>query len=75
MEREQLEIYVDAMAAALALPLLPEHRPGVLICFAIAANLADLVNAHPLRVDDEPAPVFTPLAPGDVPVATKRRLP
>ena len=75
MEREQLEVYVDAMAAALALPLLPEHRPGVLTYFALAANLAEQVNAHPLRIDDEPAPVFTPLAPGDVPVAAKRRLP
>ena len=75
MQREQLEIYVDTMAAVLALPLLPEHRPGVLVHFELAANLADLVNAQALRIDDEAAPVFTPLAPGDVPVTARRRLP
>lgn len=75
MEHKQLEAYVDAMAAALALPLLPEHRPGVLTYFALAASFAELVNAQPLRIDDEAAPVFTPLAPGDVPAAAKGRLP
>ncbi len=75
MEHIQWESYVDAMAAALALPLLPEHRPGVLASFAFAASLADLVMAQPLRIDDEAAPVFTPLAPGDVRVSGKRRLP
>ena len=74
MQREQLEAYVDAMAAALALPLAPEHRPGVLRYFELAAGLAELVMAQPLRPDDEPAAVFTPIAPGDVPVPDKRRL-
>ncbi len=75
MDREPLEAYVDATAALLALPLQPEHRPGVLACFAMAAGLAELVMAQPLRSHDEPATVFVPIAPGDVPVPDKRRSP
>ena len=75
MERTRVETCVDAMAAALALPLLPEHRPGVLASFELAAAFAELVMAQALRIDDDAAAVFTPLAPGDVPVAGKRRLP
>ena len=74
MQRDQVEAYVDAAAAALALPLAPEHRPGVLIYFELAAGLAELVMAQPLHIDDEPAPVFTAVAPGDVPVPDRKRL-
>ena len=41
MDRERIEAYVDAAAAALDLPLAPAHRPGVLAYFALAAGLAD----------------------------------
>ena len=58
-----IEAYVDATAATLDLPLHPEHRPGVLHYFALAASLAELVNGLPLAVTDEPAEVFTPIAP------------
>ncbi len=75
MERASLETYVDATAALLALPLHPEHRPGVLAYFGLAAGLAELVMAQPLRIHDDPATVFVPIAPGDVPVPDKRRLP
>ena len=63
MDRERIEAYVDAAAAALDLPLAPAHRPGVLAYFALAAAMAELIDAHPLQLDDEPAPVFTPVSP------------
>lgn len=63
MTPSQIETYVDAAAAALDLPLDPEHRPGVLHYFALAAKLAESVNGLPLAVTDEPAEVFTPIAP------------
>ena len=63
MERQQVEAYVDAAAAALGLPIAAEHRPGVVHYVALAAAMAELVMALPLDVDDDPAPVFTPVAP------------
>ena len=71
MDRERIEAYIDAAAAALDLPLAPAHRPGVLAYFTLAAGLADLVMAAPLGVGDEPAPVFTPIGPDDLPTATR----
>jgi len=58
--------YVDAMAAVLGLPLAPEHWPGVLRYFGLAAEMAALVNGLPLTVHDEPAEAFVPISPEDV---------
>ena len=58
--------YVDAMAAVLGLPLAPEHWPGVLRYFGLAAEMAALVNGLPLGVLDEPAEAFVPISPDDV---------
>ncbi len=66
MAPQRIEAYVDAAAAALDLPLHPEHRPGVLRYFALAAELAELVMAAPLGPLDEPAPVFVPISPDDL---------
>jgi hypothetical protein len=63
MTPAEIESSVEATAAALGLVLAPEHRPGVLHYVALAASLADLVNAHALTRTDEPAPVFTPVSP------------
>ena len=63
MNAQQVEAYVDAAAAALQLPLAPEHRPGVLGYFALAASMAQMVNGLPLAVHDDPAPVFVPVSP------------
>lgn len=60
---DTIEAYVDAAAAALALPLAPDHRPGVLRYFGLASQMAALVNGLPLAVEDEPAPQFVPLSP------------
>jgi hypothetical protein len=67
MQRRETEAYVDAVAAALALPIGAEHREGVLRYFELAAQLAGLVMAVPLGAADDPAPVFTPIAPEDLP--------
>ena len=63
MTPREIENYVDAAAAALKLPLSAAHRPGVLQYFALAANMAELVAAHPLTVADEPAEAFVPISP------------
>jgi hypothetical protein len=63
MTPEEIEACVDATAAALGLRLAPEHRPGVLHYFALAASMAELVDAQVLGNADEPAPVFTPVSP------------
>ena len=75
MTPSEIETYVDASAAALGLKLRPDQRPGVLRYFALAASMAELVNAHPLALADEPAPVFVPVSPpavtdDDTPFAT-----
>ena len=64
MTPKEIETYVDAAATLLALPIAPEHRAGVLHYFALAASFADMVNAHPLGVGDEPAGAFMPVSPG-----------
>ncbi|HSV61203.1 MAG TPA: DUF4089 domain-containing protein [Variovorax sp.] len=63
MSPEQIEAYVDACAAALDLRLAPEHRVGVLRYFALAADMAELVEAVPLDAHVEPAVNFTPVSP------------
>ena len=63
MTPAQIEAYVDAAAAALNLPLSPQHRPGVLNYFALAAGMAELVAAQPLAITDDPAEAFVPVSP------------
>jgi hypothetical protein len=60
---QQLEALVNANATALGLPIAAEHRSGVLAFLALAAGMAELVNAAPLGIDDEPANVFAPVPP------------
>jgi hypothetical protein len=57
------DAYVDAAAATLGLKIAAEHRPGVLQFFALAANMAALVQGLPLQPHDEPANVFHPVPP------------
>lgn len=63
MTPAQIDAYVDAAAAALDLPLNPEHRPGVLQFFALAAGFAAQLQAVPLDAHNDPAPVFVPVEP------------
>jgi hypothetical protein len=60
MTNDDIERYVDACAAALDLPIAPEHRPGVLQYFALAAGFAAQLQAVPLTAHDEPAVNFVP---------------
>ena len=63
MNAREIEAYVDAAAAALALPIATEYRAGVLFYFALAASLAEVVQAVPLGPHDDPAGVFIPVSP------------
>ena len=63
MNTDDLEKHVAASAALIGLDIPAEYRVGVLRYFGIAAGLAALVMQHPLATDDEPAPVFEPVAP------------
>ena len=66
MTPAQTEAYVDAAAAALDLNLRPDHRPGVLRFFALAAEMAAVVDAVPLDPHAESAVSFVPVAPKEV---------
>jgi hypothetical protein len=63
MTEAEIEAHVDATAAVLGLPLAPEHRPGVVRYFALAAQMAGQLMGLPLGIEDEPASVFLPVAP------------
>lgn len=52
-------VYADRAASALALPLSPDHRPGVVQNLERAAIIAAPLLAHPLPAGVEPAPIFT----------------
>ena len=62
MTSDEIERHVDACAAALQLPIAPEHRPGVLRYFALAAGFAEQLDAVALAPQDEPAVSFVPVA-------------
>jgi len=55
--------YVDAAAATLGLALTAEQRPGVLMYFGLAAQMAELLQGLPLTPADEPGHVFVPVVP------------
>jgi hypothetical protein len=62
------EAYVDAAARLLGLHIAATSRPGVLRFFALASDMAKLVEGLPLTAADEPGNVFVPVAPlGDRP--------
>lgn len=63
MTPAQIEAYVDAAAAVLHVPVAAEHRAGVLNYFALAAEMAASVEAHPFTVSDDPAVAFIPIEP------------
>jgi hypothetical protein len=67
MTRTQIEAIVAANAAGLDLALAAEHRSGVVAFFALAAEMAALVEGLPLTIDDESGSVFVPVAPGEAP--------
>jgi len=52
------EDYIDAAAAAIGLPIAPEHRAGVVLNLARLESMARLVMDFPLPEEVNPAPVF-----------------
>jgi hypothetical protein len=64
---QQVEAIVDTQSALLELRLASAHRPGVIAYFTLAAGLAERVMTLPLGIEDEPAAVFTPVAPRKLP--------
>lgn len=57
---KNLESYIQTTAEIINLPLLPEHRPGVLANFEKLSQIAQLVLEFPLEKEIEPAPKFEP---------------
>jgi hypothetical protein len=66
LDEARTAAYVDAMSTVLGLPLAPEHWPGVVRYFGLAAEMAALVNGLPLGMLDEPAEAFIPISPEDM---------
>jgi hypothetical protein len=60
MTTDQMSAYIAAAAAAIDLPIAPEHMPGVLENFERLAGIAAQVDAFPLAPENEPAPVWRP---------------
>lgn len=54
---------IDAAAAALGLKITAEQRPGVEMYYALAAQMAALLDGLPLTPADEPGTVFRPVEP------------
>lgn len=71
MTPDEIEAYVNAAARALALPIAPGHRAGVLGYFSLAASLAAIVEAQPVDLHEEPAAVFVPVSPTDPGAASR----
>lgn len=55
---EPLDNYIDAVAAALALPIEPQWKPAVRANLEVSLRLARLVDEFPLPDEIEPASVF-----------------
>ncbi|HEY5830746.1 MAG: DUF4089 domain-containing protein [Hyphomicrobiaceae bacterium] len=53
-----LDVYIDAVAAALGLAVEPEWKPGIKANLQVTLRLASLVADFELPDEAEPAPVF-----------------
>jgi hypothetical protein len=53
-----LDVYIDAVAAALGLAIEPEWKPGIKANLQVTLRLAALVADFELPDEAEPAPVF-----------------
>lgn len=49
---------IDALAAALGIPMRPEFRDGVATNLAVSLRLATMVAAFPLDDEEDLAPIF-----------------
>jgi hypothetical protein len=58
MTADPLDRYIDAAAAALALPIEAAWKPAVKANLEVSLRLARLVDEFPLSDETEPASVF-----------------
>ena len=58
MTADSLDQYIDAVAAALALPIEAAWKPAVKANLEVSLRLAQLVDEFPLSDETEPASVF-----------------
>ena len=56
---EPLDVYIDAVATALALPVEDAWRPAVRANLEVSLRLARLVDEFPLPDETEPASIFS----------------
>lgn len=56
---EPLDNYIDAVAAALGLPVDEAWRPAIRANLEVSLKMARLVDAFPLPDEIEPASVYT----------------
>ncbi len=59
MAADHLDIYIDAVSTALALPVEQAWRPAVRTSLEISLKLARLVDEFALPDEAEPASVYT----------------
>ena len=57
---DPLETALDGTAALIGLPIAPEYRPGVMMNYRRAADLAALFTDFPLGDHVEAAPIYCP---------------
>ena len=55
---DPMDEYIDAVAAALSLPIAPADKPAVRMNFDVTFKMARLVQAFPLPDEIEPASVY-----------------
>jgi hypothetical protein len=63
MNKAQIEAVVAANAGALGLAIAAEHKAGVATFFALAAEMAQLVDGLALGHEDESGSIFVPVSP------------
>ena len=59
MAADHLDVYIDVVSNALALPVEDAWRPAVRANLEVSLRLARLVDEFPLPDDTEPASVYT----------------
>ena len=55
---DSLDDYIDAMAAALSLPIDAEWKPAVRMNLEVSLRMARLVDEFPLPDESEPANIY-----------------
>ena len=55
---DSLDDYIDAMAAALSLPIELEWKPAVRMNLEVSLRMARLVDEFPLPDESEPASIY-----------------